>query len=670
MSDTPQQQPLFGPEPSRIEIEQATIDAIVEAAAAPPDPGQEALARDRRQLVEQWLDTPPTGPAAVETLQQWLIDHGVFDGIASKVLSAAQLVSLRIKTGSGERAADFDKKAAALTAKTQEVLTDFVRGVVADPEYRGYLAREVLIESHLQALDGYAIALQAIGQPAAGEIDLGQPDEPGSFWDFYAQLAAYYQELALDIVVVEAAQDLGGQIVAILSSTEITDALDALGERLGQIRGSKPKPRHRRRRAQAPAIDLRALVSSSAQPFSEARRALLHAKSMTTSDASPFPTTEVRKRRFNMTVQLVPGQIDDMLAFGYLPPDERAVLERIAHRMLGETTPLAAHALTGICHLWLQKASGPDSVVDIRLDELIAMRGTRAKKSGSGRRGGYRPEQRREMLQAVMQAGSLWVRIELDDKAAKREGKPFVETRVFVVTDRAGQKLLDGELDYQSIRIMPGRDFARYLWRADRQTALIGIATLGLDPYRHVPETRLSYYFDNLWRVRASTKTYTQPFHVSTLLAEAGLLESAAGYERLEKALDLMLERRIFAAWQYEDGFDGTITPATRVTIEPTDWICSQYAEIEQPQQKQKAKRAPRRAAAVAVAGPGDSLGERLGRARRRLGLSQMIVAEEAGVSQRAYSEAERGVRAGDDVRRKLGRWLERVEVAAEDGIR
>ena len=665
MTETPQQQRLFGidaaPEPIAPESDAAAAeidlapDSVAEAAAVE----QEQIAAQQRQIVEQWLDAPPAGPAAVAAMRRQLLEQGVFDRIGSRVLSAADTVRVVAKT-SGKPDEAVERLMQELTAETLEGMSRFVRAAVVDPEtaveYQQYLAREVLIESHLAAIEGYAAALDAAGLPATGEIDLGQPDEPGSYWDFYDQTGGYFQDIAVDLVFVDAQADLAEQIIGVLSSDSIRQTLDDLGKRLGQRKRSS-RPRRRQ-----PPPDLQSILSSSAQPFTEARRALTHPKRLAVGSGSPFPMMEVKRHRLSMTVQIVPGRIDDMLGYSSAPPDERAVIERIASRMQGEITPLAAHALTAISHLWLQRASGPDSAVVIKLDELIGLRGKKARLSGSGRRGGYTPAQRRDMLQAVMQAESLGLRIELDPKEAARAPQPFVETRVFVITDMAGQKLLDGADDYQAIRVMPGQYFARYLWRSDPQLARISVATLGLDPYRHAVETRLSYELHTLWRVRASTKTYANPIRISTLLGYADQPASAAGYDRLEQALEKLLERGIIAAWQYDDGYDGKSSPETRVTIEPPEWLREEYAGIERPQKR--AARGSRKPQAIG-AGSIDELGPRLQAARKRLGLSQLVVAEDVGISQKSYSEAERGKRAGTDVRRKLERWLAGVEGGA-----
>jgi hypothetical protein len=88
--------------------------------------------------------------------------------------------------------------------------------------------------------------------------------------------------------------------------------------------------------------------------------------------------------------------------------------EQWAQRMWqqrAELSDLDADALDALSALWLYQVHTPqgDAVVDV--DELLAMRGLQPKRGGRGRRGGYEPEQRTAMLQAVSRIQNLWLHL-------------------------------------------------------------------------------------------------------------------------------------------------------------------------------------------------------------------------------------------------------------------
>jgi predicted XRE-type DNA-binding protein len=333
---------------------------------------------------------------------------------------------------------------------------------------------------------------------------------------------------------------------------------------------------------------------------------------------------------------------------------------------------LDADALDALSALWLYQARTPqeDAVADI--DELLALRGLRAKRGGQGRRGGYMPEQRTAMLQTLNHLQNLWLDMSaLEVYDVTRTGtrrrtrtRQAIQSRAFTITDLFGQTRLDGGFDVEKFLFRPGTVFAHFLFGPGRQTALLAAQALRYDPYRQTWEKRLARYLSYQWRCKAHDGRYWQPFRVATLLAAVGTeldtRKPSRTREHLEKTLDTLLQDHVIAAWQY-DRWDEACTGSrgwaphwlqTTLLIEPPEVIADTYHHIEQheaPQQKGLA--------------PMPALGERLKHHRKTLGLSQIQAAEQIGIDQGYLSRLERGkARYSADTQKRILHWLSRQE--------
>ncbi len=382
-------------------------------------------------------------------------------------------------------------------------------------------------------------------------------------------------------------------------------------------------------------------------------------------EGSPWPTALIDETAARGQAQLRPAAADET---PLLPPEDVEAWARQMWRHRDELSPLDADALDALAHRWLQEARHPEAAVTVDVDELLALRGLKPKQGGQGRRGGYEPEQRREMLLALAHVQNVWLTMaELDvtEEDAKgrrrRTTKQAVQSRPFVITDRMGQVRLDGSLDVQAIIFRPGVVFGLFLWGPGRQTALLSAKALHFDPYRQAPEKALTRWLSWQWRIRAKHGAYTDPYRVATLLEAAGETldhgRPTRTRERLERTLDALQAAGIAASWQYDRwdestthrrGWADTWLQAT-VLIEPPDLIRDHYRTINHP--------APAPVKPPALAAPA-SLAERLKVTRQRLQLSQMRATEAAGVSQKTFSRAERGDETSASPRRKLEAWL------------
>ncbi len=165
----------------------------------------------------------------------------------------------------------------------------------------------------------------------------------------------------------------------------------------------------------------------------------------------------------------------------------------------------------------------------------------------------------------------------------------------------------------------------------------------------------LARYLSWLWKVRATKGTYSEPLRVSTLLKESRLQLNRRApsltLQRLEKLLGTLQGEGIIRRWRYTSWSLDT-APArgwaegwlhALVTIEPPDSVVSHYLGNLR---------------GALPDGKPAPLPDRLRATRERLELTQERAAEAAGVSQQAYSRAERGKGVSATNRGELEAWL------------
>lgn len=390
-------------------------------------------------------------------------------------------------------------------------------------------------------------------------------------------------------------------------------------------------------------------------------RASMHPDAFQRYDGNAFPLALVNETDARGAIELKPPHLDGL---AILPPDEMEALAGEMLRQASQLSELEADVLDALCHIWMQQAQHPQSRAVIDVDALLGLRGLKPKKGGSGRRGGYMPEQRREMLQALTRIQNLWLRIDelttyadngSTSKKKRRETRRGVTGPAFILTGAGGQVRLDGSLDVDRVSFTPGDVLALYLWGPGRQVALLSEKALRYDPYRQAPEKALTRYLSYLWRVRATKGTYRDPLRVSTLLEQSRIaLDERPDRKRsrLEKALDTLQEDGVIASWRY-DGWELGDAPArgwadawlqALVIIEPPAAIPAHYAGELRGGMPMLADTRP--------------LPERMKATRTRLRLSQEAAAEACALTQQTYSRAERGASLSAENRAKIEAWL------------
>ncbi|WP_286228576.1 helix-turn-helix domain-containing protein [Neobacillus mesonae] len=397
-------------------------------------------------------------------------------------------------------------------------------------------------------------------------------------------------------------------------------------------------------------------------PYQAVREAL-YQNNFYQMEGKPWPAAPLVKGNVEGVLELRPLLVDTC--------SQTASMMKETWEEVKALSDLEADIFDALCSIFLFKAKHADDVVEIKLDDLLAIRGLKAKLSGDGRRGGYEEKQRSQIVQALKIIQKLW--IDLDKTVVYEKGKPLetkLQGRAFLFVDQNGKDLLLTKDEApQKISYKVDQVFARYLFKTGRQVALLPLKVLQYDPYRRTWEKRLIRYFSWRWRIQARKGDFLQPNKVSTLLEAAGVQINkripSRTRERLETALDTLQQDGLIAAWQYEKWDEsiadqkgwGRIWVNALIIIQPPALIKEQYQSIKRSTPGQKRIHSPKE--------PMEKMDERLGiqirGIRERFQLSLNQVAEEVEISPAYLSHIERGIKVpSKKIQFKLMTWLER----------
>ena len=355
-----------------------------------------------------------------------------------------------------------------------------------------------------------------------------------------------------------------------------------------------------------------------------------------------------------------------------LPPAETEALARQMWRQREELSDKDADALDAVSACWLRRARTTNDRVAIHIDEILRMRGLKPKRSGSGRRGGFEPEQRAEVFRSLLHLQDVWLDIaevtvyEGEGKTRRKPVTRSFQSRAFVMTDRVGQRRLDGTMDVEAVLVTPGSAFGRFLYGPGRQVALLSANALRYNPLRQQPEKRLLRYLSWQWRIGAGQGAFVKVYRVPTLLEETGIdvyePKPAKTRDRLEKCLDALQEQGDIAAWQYAEGWREEDLPRkgwvplwleARISVEAPQAIQDAYQNLEE---LNRLTEPPKPRPATKATPPWATM---VKGARKRRHVSQTVAAAEIGISQPLLSQIERGRRnPSETVAQKIQQWL------------
>lgn len=438
------------------------------------------------------------------------------------------------------------------------------------------------------------------------------------------------------------------------------------------------------------------LWTCSALVYNLMREAL--AKNTFTSSAdSPWPTASLSRGGIVGNAHLMPPVLDSQ---PLMPPEEQERWVQLMWRQREELSDLDADALDMLCHIWLKQANRPEDSAVAVVDEMLAMRKLKPKQNGEGRRGGYEPEQRTEMLRALSHIQSLWLNMgqveiyEKDENGSSntrtRAVKQTIQSRAFIVTDRLGQLNTNGYMEVDRFVYQPGKFFAKFLLGPGQQTALLSAKAVEYDPYRQKWEKRLTRYLSWQWRIQASRSDVTRSYRVATLLEVAGAETDTKRpnrlRERLEKALDTLRQDGVIAQWQYdperwqEDWASryGWLEywQQALIVVEPPEVIREKYQTIEQNYNGRfggaESSRMLKASAGIlepvmpeetSIENRLEPVGPALKHRRKAIGLSQLETAEQLGITQSYLSKLEKGqAKPTPEIQKRVKQWLNSTE--------
>jgi DNA-binding XRE family transcriptional regulator len=403
-------------------------------------------------------------------------------------------------------------------------------------------------------------------------------------------------------------------------------------------------------------------------------------------EGSAFPRASLNRGEARGYAELrpVPPQHESMMS--------PAEIDAMAQRMWQQREELSdqdADTLDTISALWIGRARSASERVGVYIDDLLKARGLKPKRAGNLRRGGFEHEQRTALWRCLLHLQDLWIDIaeatlvEQDKLSGKRQRKTrTLQSRAFIMTDRIGQKRLDGTMDVEAILVTPGEAFGRFLLGPGRQVALLSSKALQYDPLRQKVEKRLARYLSWQWRIAAKRAEFVRRYKVATLLQEIDLdprgpQPPSRIRSRLEKALDQLQGDRVIAGWQYGEGWREDKLPRqgwmdiwceAHMIVEAPEAIRTAYQNLDQlaapsppPPKKPKKRKEPKKKPPKqpkAAKGIYKDLAKRLKQRRLELGITQMVAAEQIRVSQGYIAQIERGRKPSEEVAKKVLRWL------------
>src|SRR5699024_12625303 len=90
---------------------------------------------------------------------------------------------------------------------------------------------------------------------------------------------------------------------------------------------------------------------------------------------------------------------------------------------INELSEIDCDVFDALCSLFLSLSEHRNDIVEIKLQDLLMLRGLKAKLSGNGRRGGFEKGQIEQILKSLSRVQSLWVHFSRARSEERRVGK-------------------------------------------------------------------------------------------------------------------------------------------------------------------------------------------------------------------------------------------------------
>lgn len=295
---------------------------------------------------------------------------------------------------------------------------------------------------------------------------------------------------------------------------------------------------------------------------------------------SKWPKATIISNMLNGYVQLMPVE----------KIDKNKLWEQVEN-----LSELDVDIFDALCHIFLARSANVKDCIEVRLDDLLTIRGLKPKLGGDGRRGGFEKRQRQQVLKALSIIRDLW--FELDDVVVYEQGKPTrkaIQGRAFHFTDMNGNPYQFNNTGVHDKFVLNiGEVFEYFLIGSGRQVKLLPNQAIEYNPYQRQWEKKLIRYLSWRWRTQARNGGYLQPHKIRTLLEKLDIQVQSQPpsriRDRLEKALDVLLDEGVITFWQYDSWNESNmmkkgwlrIWEEATVIIAPPDDIVKYYQPLE-----------------------------------------------------------------------------------------
>jgi len=290
------------------------------------------------------------------------------------------------------------------------------------------------------------------------------------------------------------------------------------------------------------------------------------------------------------------SHLEGKIELKYKDEAEKKKLKKI----LTESSELIVDLLDILNHIYIENSLSSYDLVDVKFDELLSFRQLKRKIGGAGRRGGFERLQREKVQEVLYVIQNLFVKIDrviVYNRAGKVQKS--IKGNVFNFYDMQNDVYSLEYSTFQHVfKIKVGKIFHDYLSGSSRQIKLLHKKTITYHTHQKLLEKKLIRYISWRWRTQARNSNYLQSIKMKTLLNQINYtikkLSPARFRDRVEKALDQLLEDGIVGNWQYEYWDENIVRKKfwiddwleTKIIIFPPQIIISNYRMLEKSNKK------------------------------------------------------------------------------------